>query len=266
MIEPALYPYKLTLVKDNIAPSRYVLDKFGLDNKTCSNHGAGIKIAIIGSGTPKHKDISLDNISEISMHKSTDIIDHHGYSTMLSGMLIAHSSNIEGFVPLAEVLFIKAINDKAKMDSNTLSASILWATIKNADIILLPALPNYFNDGINNAIQKAYDMNICVMGFQPLKLDKIHLMYPRVLFLKPPFRKQISRRNISYSKNTLSIRISSKMLYTTFLEDTYTQPPSYIEGMATLAGLVALVSPALKKNGQRPKQETIVEYILSSSI
>lgn len=264
----SIYKYKPPIIADQVEKGNsYLPFKFGIDNKAYCNSGAGIKIAIIGSGTPQHKDIEANNVSEIAMNGNTDLSDQYGFSTMITGIIAANSTDgVQGFAPLSEILSVKITNKNNMIDPRALSAAILWATVRESDIIVVPTLGNSFDDNISLAIKKANDMRVVVIGFRPLKLDKTSVTYPEMFFIKPPFKKQSSHQNISmYSKNVLSIRTSSKPLYTTWLDNKYAYPPPYIECLGIMSGLAALVIPMLKTKAERPLPTDTIKHIVSLS-
>ena len=267
MSEISIHKYKSTIIIDVLEQRKgYFPFRFGMDDVLYCSGGEGTKIAIIGTGTPSHKDIIPSNILEISMDNE-DLTDKHGFTTMISGILVANSNTgLQGFSPMAEIFSIKAINDKGIMDSRSLAASILWAVVKESDIIITPSLGEDYDYNVGNAIKKAKDLNIPVISFCPQKIDKTSIIYSEAFFLKPPFKKQSSKNNLyRYSKNVFIIKISKEASYTTFLKNKYVSPPTYIEGLATITGLFALLLPTIKKNGQRPKPETVFEQLVSLS-
>jgi hypothetical protein len=127
--------------------------------------GKGVRIAVIDTGVPDHTDIR--NIAEgIDMSESArDKHDHHGHATMISGILTsANPRAITGIAPDADLLFAKAINTEGDCSYTAIVASVLWAIVKQVDIILISLGSTTEYSVLHDAIRKAYGSGIVCLG------------------------------------------------------------------------------------------------------
>ena len=150
------------IITNPIIPCYYKASDYGLSTKYS---GKNVKIAIIDSGCPSHKDI-MDPEGFISfINKHQDIKDIHGHSTMISGILTAQNKNcVNGLATGSLYYHAKVIDDQGHCDFAPLVAAILWSIIKEVDIILLAMGTKTDYSVLHDAIKKAYESNICIIA------------------------------------------------------------------------------------------------------
>ena len=113
-------------------PIVYSPSMFGFDNYT----GKGIKVAMVGTGLPCHKDFT--NISDFTILSDNPGFpeDDLCYTTMTAGIFAA-KGKLQGVTPDVSILPIKATDNKDKFNYPSIIASILWAITKKVDIITI---------------------------------------------------------------------------------------------------------------------------------
>ena len=128
--------------------------------------GKGVNICIVDSGASTHKDIVNIQHSINLSENSLSVDDVFGHSTVLAGILGANNKNaIVGVAPECNLFFTKVINDNDRSCSfNALVAGILWAIVKEVDIILISLGTTIYYPVFYDAIKKAYDSDICVIA------------------------------------------------------------------------------------------------------
>ena len=147
--------------------------------------GAGVKIAIIDSGCPSHKDIKVsgDKISFCNNNRTT--VDKMGHSTIVSGIINAKNKKvITGLAPNAKMYYAKVIDDQGNSSFNSLLSAILWAIVKEVDIITLALGTQYDYSIIHDAVQKARKNGICIFAAagNDVKRNGVEVDYPADTF------------------------------------------------------------------------------------
>jgi len=229
--------------------------------------GKGVKIAIIDSGTPDHKDIK-NVVESVDMSETErDKIDHNGHSTMIAGVLSANNpKSITGISTESDLYFIKVIDSNGDSSFNSLVAGVLWAVVKQVDIIVisLGSPTNY--SVLHDTIKKAYEQNICVFAAAGEKTSVIEYpsSYPEVLSVA---RLKETKSNKFVSGSTgLQIAIPMGSVFTTYLHNKYTKANGSSLTTAMIAGLASLLIQKNKeKNGKKPTPNQIYSELTSLS-
>ena len=228
-------------IYDNIPkPCAYLPENFGL-NHTLT--GKGIKIGIVDSGLPDHPDIG-NIIESVDVSETTrDKADHHGHSTMVSGIISANNPKaITGIAPDAELLFAKVINQNGEGSFNSLIAGILWCVVKQVDIILLSLGSSTDYPVLHDAIKKAYDQNICVIAASGNgNQSDFPARYPEVLSVEKRKNPSKNGKFATFGATGLEMVLPDRDLYTTYLHGRYTKASGTSLIAAMGAGLAALV-------------------------
>lgn len=142
--------------------------------------GKGVKIAILDSGEPSHPDVAKSKCESISF-TSSDIKDKIGHASLLAGIISANNpEKIVGFAPNAKMFYGKVIDDKGKGDFNALVTGVLWAIIKDVDIIVMAIGSECNYNILHDAIKKARNMGICIFSASgnATNVDDVIDIYP----------------------------------------------------------------------------------------
>lgn len=229
----------ITSVSATIKPMKYNAIDFGLNNKLT---GEGVKIAIIDSGCPTHKDIKVKSESNTFVEDTKSYDDVYGHSTMISGIMAAkNKSAITGFAPNAEYFFAKIADDFGHISFNALVAGLLWAIVKQVDIVIMglgtPVDYAIFHD----AIKKAYNNGICLIASG--HYAKSVLSYPGQ-YHECLTASMVTRRKKKTKEN--QIIFPTKKTPTTYLENQYIAANGSSVAAAILGGLAALIAQEMK--------------------
>jgi len=214
------------------SPLLYDSKVFGITRKNLL--GDNVKIAIISTGLPYHKD--FDNIDDFeTFDDSLSPNDEHGNSTMVAGIIGANNDvdGICGIAPKSSIYIAKALSNSGQGNLNSINASILWAIVKEVDIILLPFEFIYNPIKLHNTIKKANEENICI--FAPIGQRSYHnTIFPESF----PEVMGVSNFPNKFSE-TLCYKIP-KDSYTTYGEKQYIKTSGVNMASAIAAGLAAL--------------------------
>lgn len=119
---------------DSIRDSQWHLDYLKMDEAHRITEGAGVKVAVIDSGTSVHTDLKKNLL------KGTDVtpggdgtgrVDTSGHGTLMAGLIAGHGhgsgAGALGMAPAAKVVPVKAFDGPAD-NGNRLVTAIEWAT------------------------------------------------------------------------------------------------------------------------------------------
>tara|TARA_Y100000310_G_C20699149_1_gene828046 strand:- start:646 stop:1476 length:831 start_codon:yes stop_codon:yes gene_type:complete len=216
--------------------------------------GKGVKVAIVDSGAPVHPDIT--NITEHVdlLHDTKDArpYDLFGHATMVAGVLGANSKKFRGIAPNVNFYAAKVSSDDGVSDFNALVAGVLWAVVRQVDIIVIALSTSVDYPVFYNAIKKAYDENICVVVAAENDKDapSYPAYYPEALgFIVKPKNKNASDGLLDVHNNVI-VQIPSNGIMTTCGKDQYIRVYGSSFAAAIGAGLLACV---IEQRGNKPR-------------
>ena len=220
---------------------------YGIDNK-CT--GKGVKIAILDSGCTNHKDIKFEG-DKISFCEDNIIVDDkNGHSTMMAGIIKANNrKSIIGVAPQAKLYFGKVVNHKGQCSFNSLVAGVLWAIVKEVDIIIIAMGTQYDYMVLHDAIKKAREHDICVFAASgddeeidfPAKYDEV---FSAGFLTRSKKKNDMIRENVDFY-------MPNKAIYTTYLDNKYVKISGSSVSTAFFAGLGAVLVEQYKKEKKK---------------
>jgi len=134
--------------------------------KDLSGNGKFVRVCLIDSGVPIHKDITVDEYKSYNFTQSGSVRDVFGHSTALSGIIAANGNGgIKGFAPETDLYFAKSLLDSnGEGDFDSVIKSLLWAITRDVDIILMAFGSSIEHEGIHDAIKKVYKKGISMFA------------------------------------------------------------------------------------------------------
>lgn len=245
-------PYKIGLKKkrNNIVKSLpnsilYSPSIFGINN---GYTGKGVKIAILDSGCPRHKDIKYEG-NKISLCEENSVADDkNGHATIISGVIKANSKTLIGIAPDAKMLYGKVIENNGQSSFNSLIAGILWAIVKDVDIIVIAMGTKYDYRVLYDAIKKAKEYGICVFAAAG---ENEEIDYPAKYkeAFSAGFLTRYKAKNKILKKN-VDFCLPNKGIYTTYLNNEYTKVTGSSISTAFFAGLAAVLIEQYKEENK----------------
>jgi subtilisin family serine protease len=219
------------------APYAYKISDYGIvDN----NYGKGVKILIIDSGCPRHKDIEVRGDKTNFCDHTDNIYDSNGHCTMVSGVIAGNSKDgIMGLSPLSTIHYAKIIDNFNDCIFNDLVSAVLWGIVKEVDIILISLGTQYDYGALKDVIKKAHDSNICIIaaaGNDPKTIDvDFPARYPEVLSVDCSIAgKKIKKRKVD-------LWLPNKRNLTTYLDDKYVRVGGSSMAAAKVAGIASIL-------------------------
>lgn len=241
-------------ISDTIKPTQYYVSN--------GYTGKGVKIAIIDSGCPKHNDIPVEGEKISFCDDNLSVWDKCGHSTMVSGIIVSNNKNsIMGIAPDANLMYGKVINDTGQCSYNSMVAAVLWAVVKQVDIIVMALGSQYDYSVLHDAIIKAKKADICIFAAAGEDIKNEYgevyfpARYPEVFSTGFLTRGKI--KNIAI-KERVDFYAPNKGLITTYLDNQYVKAYGSSVATAYFAGLSAVLIEKYRK--------TIPKYEIPSLI
>lgn len=127
--------------------------------------GEGLKVCVIDTGCPQHKDIKVEDAFVSPGLKNAnkgDVYDHAGHATHVSGSFCANGA-ILGVAPLAKLYTAKVLDDTGHGDENTIAAGIRWAIKQKVDIINMSLGGKSYQKIMHEAVKEAHSAGIKII-------------------------------------------------------------------------------------------------------
>jgi subtilisin len=233
-------------------PIIYSPEDYGISAKYT---GEKVKILIIDSGVPTHKNIKNKKESHNFADENGETNDDTGHSTIVSGLI--GSKNKQSLIGIAynsELLFAKIINNKGDSDYNSIVSSILWGVVEDVDIIVMALGSQYDYKILHDAIIKARNRGICIFAAAGNHINEegSEINYPA------RYPEVFSVGNLTRSKKTnlkilekVDFAIKNKMTYSTYLKNKYVKTSGSSIATAIVAGIGSIL---IEKNKRTSKK------------
>lgn len=222
--------------------------------------GEGVKICLIDSGLPEHKDIAISGESVSFCENSKNLLDKNGHSTMMAGIIGSkNKDSIIGLAPNAKIYFAKAVSDTGQCSFNSIVASILWGIAKQCDIILMPLGTKYDYRILHETIQKACKSGICLIAAAGNDVENGGENYPAIY-------DEVWSVSFSSKKNEkVDFIFPAKDVITTYLANQYIKSSGTSMASAFACGITALLIEQKKKENKPVITKEIYDELLAIS-
>jgi len=244
---------KSKIVKTLSSPIIYSPKSYGIYSE-CT--GKNVKIAILDSGCPYHKDIKIEGEKTSLCENNISIDDKNGHATMLSGIIKSNNKKtIVGIAPHAKIFYGKVIDNRGESSFNRLVAGVLWSIVKEVDIIVIAMGSSYDYMVLKESIKKAHDYGICIIAAGG---DKGEIEYPS--YYKEVFSTGFltrSKKINEFIKQNLDFYLPNKGLFTTYLDNNYVK----VSGSSISAAFFAGISAVLIEQYKNEKRKNIPKLV-----
>jgi len=228
-----------SIVKDFPAKVEHSASSYGYNIK---GSGTGIKVAILDTGKTDH--LAIKEIKDsINFSSSHTVYDTTGQSTIVSGIIAGNNDKILGIAPGVDLYYAKIIDDDGKVEIDAFVSSVLWAIIKQVDVIVVSMTTDISSDIFNLTIEKATKNNICVVCSAGHKgYTHYPAAYPSVLSVGALSQNgKIANFSLNGAVNEVGTSICS-----TYLKQTYCVASGSSIATAIIGGATALVLKKMK--------------------
>tara|TARA_Y100000034_G_scaffold136240_1_gene211735 strand:+ start:243 stop:1055 length:813 start_codon:yes stop_codon:yes gene_type:complete len=262
-------PTKRTVLTKLEKPVIYMSSTYGYSGRLT---GKGVSIAIVDSGAPSHPDLKKpEDVADFSEDMS-GAQDQQGHATSIAGIIGGkQTASVRGVAPDAPLYHAKAMDAKGECSFNSLVGSILWATAKQVDIILVALGTTAEYNLLHDAVIKAYKSGICLVAAAGNHMKKatdepdFPARYDEVLSVcsLPEGRKRHRKDIIN---NRIQLAVPTQPCYSTYLEGMYTTVSGSSVASAYVAGLMALEIEKRRQEGKSMKPNDVYTSLVSTNI
>lgn len=250
------------IIENLTSPVKYqIQDYFPGKNKLT---GKNVKISILDSGYPNHKDIPSTKECISFIQSKTE--DSFGHSTMISSIISGNNEKgIQGIAKNSKLMYGKVVDSKGEGDFNALVAGVLWSIVKEVDIIVIALGSEYNYTILHDAIKKASQHGICVFsaGGNNSKKKNTPEIYPS--FYKEVFSTACLTRgeeNNNIIKEKVNLCHPNKSFITAYKNNSYIQASGSSLSTALFAGIAACLIEEYKS--KKIVKEKIPQEVYSS--
>ena len=249
---------KIKIITEDIKkPVIYKPSRYGIPDKYT---GKGVKIVVIDSGCPKHKDIKIEVDKMSFCENDKNEYDKMGHSTIISGIINANNKQtIRGLAPNAKVNYAKVIDSQGKCSFNSLVSAVLWSVVKKADILVIALGTQYDFSVLHDAIKKASENMLIFAAAGTIKSEKDEIDFPArydQVFSVSCLTRSKKINNILTKKTNFCLPNNKKL--TTYLDNSYIKMGGSSIATAIVAGMSAL---SIEKARSSTSSKLSTEYI-----
>jgi hypothetical protein len=227
------------IVVDGVLPSLPVPVSYSpemLGYKEIKATGRGVSICLIDSGLPDHEAIKSHG-DHVNFSRSADDEDHTGHATTIAGILVANKPDqLTGLAPNATLFSAKAVDDNCIVRYDALIASVLWAIIREVDIIVIPLTTDVDHLPFQAAIQKALDKEIFIVAAAG---NDRKVEYPAAYEGVISVGSKTHGGTMATYSGKGSVNVKGTHLETTYLDQAYCVSSGTSIATAVAAGLLA---------------------------
>ena len=157
----------------------------------------------------------------------------------MSGIITANNKNtIVGFSYRSKLYFAKVIDDNGECNFNSVVAAILWAIVKDVDVIMMAFGTEYDYEILHDAIKKAYDNNICIVAAAGNEVNKVNF---------PAQYKEVFSVGATKNKEKIDFILPNKNYFTTYLDNSYVKVSGSSISTSVITSLTSLLIEECKK-------------------
>ena len=227
----------------------YGIDLHNIPQAWKNTQGEGIKVAVIDTGLPVHRD--LDNQITESENFTNDPIEDLvvGHSTHVSGIIAAEENDegVVGIAPKSKLIIAKALGDSGGGTDSGLAKAIDWCVDQGAQVINMslgaPAEYGYAFLMTKAAVKRAYEQNIvvvCASGNESADKVGVPARWDECIAVGAVNNKQ-QKADFSNKGETLDFAASGVDIVSTFTNNSYASLSGTSMSCPQIAGIVALL-------------------------
>lgn len=223
--------------------------------KNISGNGKYVRLCIIDSGLPNHKDIKVDANKVANFTNSASCYDMFGHSTAVTGIVSANGNNgIKGIAIDTDLYFAKVLlDDSGDGDLNSISKAILWSITREVDIILMAFGASSSSQEVHDSIKKAYNSGISLIaagGNSSARTKDVDFPARYNEVFSVGYSNKIHKNEIvKVSGKTKGLILPQKEFPTTYTDSKYTTMTGSSLCASFVSGIAVLVFQNLRQKG-----------------
>ncbi|RKQ35828.1 S8 family serine peptidase [Oceanobacillus halophilus] len=207
--------------------------------------GKNVNIAIIDTGVSPHHELTVaGGIATVDYTENWK--DDHGHGTHVAGVIAAshNETGVVGVAPDANIYAVKALDENGEGDLEDILEGIDWAIANNMDIINLSLGTDVEDPLLEEAIEKAADNGILIVGASGNSGEESSVIYPAKYEHVIGVSAVDGRLNIApFSSTGPEVEFSAPgfSILSTFLDNSYGTASGTSQAAPHVTGILALL-------------------------
>ena len=245
-----LPPFDINFMTMSISERKnYGLDMHNVPGAWLKTKGEGIRVAVIDTGLPVHRDLDSQVVASANFTDSPikDLVVGHGSHCAGIICAIENDEGVVGIAPKAELIIAKALGDDGSGSDDSLAKAIDWCIEQGVHVINMslgaPASAEPYFSKTKAAVKRAYAKNIvivCASGNEYAKEVGVPAKWDECIAVGAVNDKK-QKADFSNSGSTLDFAASGVNIVSTFKNNSYASLSGTSMAAPQIAGIVALI-------------------------
>jgi len=221
------------------------IKQWNIPKTWCITQGDGIKIMVIDTGHPNHRDIGTNAIEGRNFIKGESINDFNGHQTHVTGIICA-KNNEEGMVgvaPKAQCITVKALDANGNGSFKAVNSALAYAFEVKPDIISMSLGAPAGDEEQHDLIKSITSFNIpiiCAAGNSGQRGVDYPGAYPEVITVGA-YNENGDIANFSAIGEQVDWAAPGVKIYSTYLNEQYCLMDGTSQATPYMVGVVALL-------------------------
>jgi len=245
-----LPPFKINFMMMSISESQnYGLKMHNIPEEWKKTKGEGIKIGLIDTGLPIHRDLN-NQICEVNNFTKDPVEDMVvGHSSHCAGITCGEENGegVVGIAPKAKLVIAKALGDNGSGNDRDLARAIEWTSNQGVQIINMSLgapywAASYFPQTYK-AIKEAYEKNIvivCASGNENANKVGVPARYKECIAVGA-VNEKMKRASFSNKGPSLDFMASGVNIISTYINNSFASLNGTSMAAPQISGIVALM-------------------------
>jgi len=254
---PMIPPFDVNYVMLSLSETKnYGHNMHNVPQAWLESQGQGIKVAVVDTGLPVHRDLQNNIIASANFTSSPieDLVV--GHASHVSGIIAAEENGegVVGIAPKASILIAKALDDNGGGNDESIARGIRWSIKQGADVISMslgaPAYTAPMFTKTKIAIEDAYAAGIvivCASGNENASKVGVPARFKECIAVGAVNSKK-QRANFSNKGEELDFAAPGVDVVSTYINQSYCSMSGTSMSCPMIAGIVALILSAHKLN------------------
>jgi len=254
---PLIPPFKVNYVMLSLAETKnYGHDMHNVPQAWLDSRGEGIKVAVVDTGLPVHRDLENNIIASANFTDSPieDLIV--GHSSHCTGIIAAEENGegVVGIAPKASILIAKSLDDSGGGSDESIANGVRWSIQQDANVISMSLGAAAYAEPMfpetKKAIQEAYAAGIvivCASGNENASKVGVPARFKECIAVGAVNSKK-QRADFSNKGPELDFAAPGVDIVSTYKNQSYASLSGTSMSCPMVAGIVALILSSHKAN------------------
>ena len=231
--------------------------------------GSGVRVAVLDTGVPSHRDIS---VYEVGSFVPEYEIDTNGHGTMTGGIIAANSltdDGVKGIAPLCHGMYCAVLDEYGVGEISSIINGIYWAVDNGAEVINMSlGIPGNYRPGKDLEIACDYAASRGVTLFASAGNDGGLVNWPAAydsVVAVGAVDKHMDEAEFSCRGDEVEFTAGGVDIYSTYLKNGYSIMSGTSFSCPSVAAMGALIISALKEHDMPSSPELVRKYLRQMS-